>query len=593
MIKINKIYDFEKIFLILFCTGSVMFFGFCYNNHIYQKEQLQLFEVTFRYLSDAISRHGGIAIYISEFFIQFFHLPITGAIIITLLLFLLQKLTKQVLVKVAGGSTLILFSFLPAVGYWIILLDDFYCLSGLTGLLISLAGALFYLNISDARIRGVIGIMLIPVVYWLAGAAYSVFVMIVIVAEIIFRFSSKEKTAPVYIPILLINILLAMAVPLAAREFLFRDTILQAFISAAYYRISIFFPIPLLLLFAFFPLSILLQKLTLLFVTEKQSASADLLSITILLLFLAWGIKNTGDFKAERQFAYENLVYKDQWDKIVNKAEKEKPTDRISLVAVNLALAKTGLLSSKMFQFDQKENSLFLTYERKGMTPFMASESFYHLGLINFAQMFAMETIESTPDAKYPVRSFKRVAETFIINGQYDIALKYLTPLSHTLFYRKWAKESVSLLHDEEKISAHPYWRLMRDLRSKYDFYYNEKQNDFALRCLLLSNPGNKMAFEYLMADYLLKKDFDGFLAYLPFADSLGYNELPSVWQEAAAYIGTRVSQMPPQLGKYTIDPDIFSRIRNYAQIFSTGRQDTVRMRKEFSNTYWYYLHYK
>jgi hypothetical protein len=227
------------------------------------------------------------------------------------------------------------------------------------------------------------------------------------------------------------------------------------------------------------------------------------------------------------------------------------------------------------------------------MTPFMASEPFYHLGLINFAQMFAMETIESTPDAKYPVRSFKRVAETFIINGQYDIALKYLTPLSHTLFYHKWAKESVSLLHDEERISAHPYWRLMRDLRSKYDFYYNEKQNDFALRCLLLSNPGNKLAFEYLMADYLLKKDFDGFLAYLPFADSLGYNELPSVWQEAAAYIGTRVSQMPPQLGKYTIDPDIISRIRNYAQIFSTSRQDTVRMRKEFGNTYWYYLHYK
>jgi hypothetical protein len=154
MIKINKIYDFEKIFLILFCTGSVMFFGFFYNNHIYQKEQLQLFEMTFMYLSDAISRHGGIAIYISEFFIQFFHLPFMGAIIITLFLFLLQKLTKQVLVKVAGGSTLILFSFLPAVGYWIILLDDFYCLSGLAGLLISLAGALFYLNISDARVRG-------------------------------------------------------------------------------------------------------------------------------------------------------------------------------------------------------------------------------------------------------------------------------------------------------------------------------------------------------------------------------------------------------------------------------------------------------
>ncbi len=593
MIKIDKTYGFEKIFLILFCIGSLIFFGFFYNNHLYQKEQLQLFEVTFRYLSDAISRHGGIAIYISEFLIQFFHLPFIGAIIITLLLFLLQRLTKKVLLKVEGGSPLILFSFLPAVGYWIILLDDFYCLSGLIGLLISITGVLLYLNIIKTRIRGVAGIILIPVVYWLTGAAYSVFVLIVIVSEILLRLSKKEKTVLVSIPILLIYILLAMAVPLVAREFLFRDTILQAFISAAYYRISIFFPLPLILLFVFFPLSILLQKLMLLTLAEKQSASPDLLSIPVLLLFLAWGIKNTGDFNAERQLAYENLVCYEKWGKIIELAEKEQPSDRISLMAVNLALAKKGELSSKMFMFDQKGSSLFMDYERRGMTPFIASEPYFNLGLINFAQMFAMETIESTPDTKYPVRSFKRVAETFIINGQYQIAHKYLLPLSHTVFYRRWAKECISLLYDEEKINAHPWWGYMRGLRSKYDFYYNSMQPEIALRYLLISNPGNKTAYEYIMANYLLHKDFDGFLAYLPLADTLGYNKLPSVWQEAAAYISTRVNQMPPQLGKYIIDPDIINHIRNYAQVFSTSKQDTVRMKKEFGNTYWYYLHYK
>ena len=593
MIKINKTYSFEKIFLILFCTGSLVFFGFFYNNHLYQKEQLQLFEVTFRYLTDAISRHGGIAIYISEFFIQFFHLPFIGAIIITLLLFLLQRLTKKVLVKVEEGSPLILFSFLPAVGYWIILLDDFYCLSGLIGLLISLTGVLLYLNTNKTRIRGVTGIILIPVVYWLTGAAYSVFVLIVIVAEIILRLSKKKKTGPVSIPVLLVYILLAIAVPLVAREFLFRDTILQSFISAAYYRISIFFPVPLILLFAFFPLSILLQKLIVLILSEKQPVSPDLLSITVLLIFLAWGIQNTGDFKAERQLAFENLVCYEKWGKIIQLAEKEQPSDQISLVAVNLALAKRGELSSKMFMFDQKESGLFMNYERRGMTPFIASEPYFNLGLINFAQMFAMETIESTPNAKYPVRSFKRVAETYIINGQYQLAHKYLLPLSHAVFYRRWAKECISLLNDEEKINAHPWWGHIRGLRSKYDFYYNPLQPEIALRYLLISNPGNKTPYEYIMANYLLHKDFDGFLAYLPLADSLGYKKLPSVWQEAVAYIGTRVSQLPPQLGKYAIDPDIINHIRNYAQVFSTSKQDTVRMKKEFGNTYWYYLHYK
>ena len=170
------------------------------------------------------------------------------------------------------------------------------------------------------------------------------------------------------------------------------------------------------------------------------------------------------------------------------------------------------------------------------MTPFIAGEPFYYLGLVNFAQMFAMETIESTPDAKYPVRAFKRVAETFIINGQYENAKKYLIPLSHTLFYRRWANECISLLYNEEKINTHPYWGSMRKLIPKYDFYYNAKQIDIALRYLLLSNRENKVTLEYLMAHYLLHKDLDGFIQYLPSTEGLNYKGLPVVLQQARLY---------------------------------------------------------
>jgi hypothetical protein len=591
--KFSKIQGFEKIFTLISCVGSLIFLGFFYNNHLYRKEQLQLFELTSGYLLNAISNHGGISIWISELLIQFFHLPFAGAIILTLLVLLLQRLTRCIITKVTGKSQLILFSFIPAIGYWIILLDDFYCLSGLTGLLISLAGTLFYLNISRPWKRAIAGLVLIPALYWLTGAAYTVFVLIIVVAEIIFRIRRKEKPATVSVFILVANILLAIIIPLTAREFLFRDTILQSFISEAYYSIRIFFPLPLILIFLSFPLLIVLQNYIADNISEKQSAVTSLIAYPVLLCFAIWGAFRTADFKVEKTMAYENLAYGSKWEEIVIRAENEKPTDGVSIAAINIALAKTAQLSSKMFLFDQTKNSLFLKYLRKGMTPFIASEPFYQLGLFNFAQMFAMETIESTPDAKYPVRSFKRVAETFIINGQYDIAMKYLSPLSHTLFYRKWAKEAISLIRDEAKIGADPYWSRMRNLKSKYDFYYNPQQTDMALRYLLISNPLNKTAYEYIMAYYLLQKDFDGFLAYLPLADTLGYNKLPLVWQEAAAYIGTRLNKMPSQMGKYTIDPDIISRIGDYAREFSAGRQDTIRMNKQFGNTYWFYLHYK
>ena len=583
----------ERIPLLLFASGSLVFLGFFYNNHLYQKEQLQLFEVTFSYFFQTISHQGGLAIYLGEFLTQFFHIPFAAAIITTILLLLLQQTTARLLVIITGKSSLILFSFLPAIGYWIVLLNDFYNLSGLTGLLISLSMACFYINMKESRSRTISGFFLIPAVYWLTGGAYLVFTMIIILSESIFRLREEKTRVTESLLVLMIYLLLTIFIPLIARKFIITDTILQSYLSEAYYKIRIFFPLPLILIFVSFPLLILIRQFLPQNFSGKLLLRINLISVIILIGLSVWGVAYYGDFKAEKIMAYENLVYSKEWVKIIVRAEKEQPSDPVSILAVNLALAESGQLSSKMFDFNQKKNSLFPEYERRGMTPFIANEIFYHLGLINYSQMFALETIESTPDAKYPVRAFRRVAETFIINGQYDIALKYLTPVSHTLFYRQWAKDCMSYLYNEEKINAHPVWGPKRTYSSRYDFYYNSKQIDIALRYLLISNPGNRIAFEYLMAYYLLQKNFDGFIGNIYLADELNYNGLPLIWQQASAYILTRLSQVPPQLEKYRISDDVVNSIKLYARLFSAEKQDTIKIKKEFGNTYWYYLHFK
>ena len=583
----------EKFLLLFYCTGSLVFLGVFYNNHLYQKEQLQLFETTFQYLVQKISHQGGLADYISEFFIQFFHLPFMGAFVITVAFFLMQRMFKKILQITVGKPPTILFCFLPALGYWILLLNDFYCLSGEVGLLLALLATLIYLNVRNTRVKSFIGIFLLFIVYWFTGGAYILYAVIILISELIFRLDKREKQNNISLLFLLLFFLLAILLPLVVRGFIIKDTVFQSYISESYYKIRIFFPLPLILIFSSFPLFILIQNFIPDQVSEKQLNAINALSVAVLFTLTIWGVIHNGDFKAESQIAYDNLVYKEEWGKIIKRAEKEQPSDQISLVAINLALAKEGDLSSKMFMFHQTKSSLFIDYKRRGMTPFITGEPYYYLGLFNFAQMFAMETLESTPDTRFPSRSFRRIAETYIINGQYDIALKYLTPLSHTLFYRKWAKECISLLNNEERINSHPYWGYMRGLRLKYDFYYDPGKNDIALSFLLVSNPENKTVFEYLMAYYLLQKDFDGFLAGLPYAERLNYNKLPLVWQEAAAYIETRVQQVPVQLMKYSISNDIIANIRAYAEQFSSNKQDTMKIQKEFGNTYWYYLHFR
>ncbi|MFZ0280103.1 MAG: DUF6057 family protein [Bacteroidales bacterium] len=572
----------EKTLLVLFTIASGTFFCFFYDNHLYQREQLQMFQLTFSYLIERLSVQGGFAIYFGEFFTQFFGIPLAGAAIISMFLVFLQMATRKLLFTISGNKNLEILSFLPAVGYWILLTQQFYYLSGLIGLLISVLASVFYLGIKRDKRRILSGILLIPLLYWLTGGAFLVFTLNIIIPVLSTgKRSDRSLFSKFSIPLL--YILLASLIPVITRNFLITDSLLQSYLSGAYYAISIFFPVPLIVVFLVIPSLILLQSL--LPLSDKQSSLLSIVSVILVATINIAGIKLFAGFKEEKEMAYDNLVYDQNWDGVIRLAENEQPASRRSMVAVNLALARTGQLSTKMFRFDQDENSLFLDYERRGMTPFIANEPFYYLGLINFSQMFAMESIESTPDAKIPVRAFKRVAETYYINDQYDVAGRYFYRIGHTLFYNKWAEKFLEL-NSREAVER-------RKLKPKDDFFYNGQQMDIALRYLLIANPENRMAYEYLMAHYLLKKDFDGFLKAINMVKSMKYDTLPVVFQEAIAYILTIVPEMPAQLQNLTPDKAVTDRIRDYARLYSEDREDTAGMKKEFGDTYWYYLHFK
>ena len=78
--------------------------------------------------------------------------------------------------------------------------------------------------------------------------------------------------------------------------------------------------------------------------------------------------------------------------------------------------------------------------------------------MINDAQRFTFEAMEAIPNFRKSGRCFKRLSETNLINGQYEVAAKYLRLLSKTLFYKEWAEETMTYLYDENKINAHSEW---------------------------------------------------------------------------------------------------------------------------------------
>ena len=53
------------------------------------------------------------------------------------------------------------------------------------------------------------------------------------------------------------------------------------------------------------------------------------------------------------------------------------------------------------------------------------------------------------------------------------------------------------------------------------------------LGLLLQHNKSNRMAFEYMLAYVLQKKDLERFMKYYPLGKDLGYNHIPISYQEA------------------------------------------------------------
>jgi hypothetical protein len=282
---------------------------------------------------------------------------------------------------------------------------------------------------------------------------------------------------------------------------------------------------------------------------------------------------------------YDYLVRLNDWRSIIAKAEKHAPDLPMSVGATNLALAMTNQLGERAFDFFQRgREGLLPRFERNFTTAQLTGEIYFHLGLINTAQRFAFESMEALPNYNKSARSVKRLAETNLINGQYEVARKYLKMLQKTIFYRPWAQRMMALLGDEKAIDEHPLYGWLRKARIQDDFLFSEDELDKICGQLFLHNQQNQMAVQYLLMAPLLDKNIQNFMTYAQVVQSsINYN--PRACQEAIAFAFMQQRQQPPQ---GVVSPMVLQRMNEFARVYSCSKSSPELMR--FKNTVWYYL---
>lgn len=214
------------------------------------------------------------------------------------------------------------------------------------------------------------------------------------------------------------------------------------------------------------------------------------------------------NFKAERVMQYDFMARHQQWNRILQTISAEKPNNQIGVTVQNLALAMRGMLLEQMANFNQNGIvGLLPDVKEDAASPLPTAEAFYQLGMINVAQRTVFEAQEAILDFQKSSRCYQRLAQTNLINGQYEVARKYLSALQKTLFYRDWANETLPLLGNEEAIARHPEYGRLRQWAYKDEFYFSDHVTPEMLESLYFGNTDNRMAYQYLLAYYVLTGD--------------------------------------------------------------------------------------
>ena len=183
-----------------------------------------------------------------------------------------------------------------------------------------------------------------------------------------------------------------------------------------------------------------------------------------------------------------------------------------------------------------------------------------------------------------------------MVKGKLPTARVYLGALNKTLFDSEWAGHYLSFLQSEQSLLADEQVRLLKERMMESDYSFASYSPEKILLLLLEKNRKNQMAFEYLMAWYLLTRELEKFAQNLWRLDDFEYSGIPRHYEEAVliyeVLTGSKVD-----LGGRRISPRTYERARGFSDISNRlrGSDQLTVMRatiRDYSDSYFFYYNF-
>jgi tetratricopeptide (TPR) repeat protein len=571
--------------------------------------QFPMFKTGWEFLREHATEPGKLTEYAAAFVSQLYALPWLGALVVTAVAGLLCLGAWSCLVHLTGRRPTVA-HYVPAL--LLLLPYNVYrnpMAAGL-GLSVAVGCACVYaaLRARPGWMRSLAFVALFGGCYYLAGGASLIFAWLCVVFAV--AAERRPLTGAAYAA-------LAAAVP-----YLVGKVILRLRITDAYFRLWFFHqdsdPLQGWFVAALYAFWIALPMWGLLWpwlrarpwwaaaLTRMVSAAGPLgrlarggvgrgaLSVAPFALGVAViGGSYNGDLRAVFQVEY--CAQHQQWSKLLQTVRGHRWRHYTFFISwdVNRALGHLNQMSDRMFAYQQGVLGLvpnptsFGAGEALQPVWIKLSDVLWELGRVNEAEHMAYEALEFTGDNPRIIRQLALIA---VAKRETETARILLRALRQDLWNGRWAAEYLRRLEADPSGSFDDEIRRVRALRVDRDPVGWIPAADM-LSQSLEKNPGNRMAFEYLMADCLLNRNLGLFAANISRLKDFSYPSIPRHYEEALL-LYTKASPSEGYVYEHYISDETK---RRYEGFVDAGRRSGLSaataqaLAKGFGDTYFYY----
>ena len=563
-------------------AAAFVLFGFGVGTDCYHIMQQPAFLTDFEFFNEFPGVPGGIGEYCSCFVEQYFSSPVFGGFLLTveillsawLLIVLVGKIFRT---EITEKSLLWLVPLFVAV---VCCNNVYFAFHIITQLIIMLAvSVLLHFLPGESRFFWLFEAIAAVMVYHCCGPLYlygfcsgGIILQFLINSERKFvNCVSLLAVAGVY-PLILYRFFL----PLPPEPVFYSPVAMKTILEMYQPWIFMFYLIV--------PLSFVCQRISI----KKRQNLWYAFSYAAMLGIVIWAYS---DSESRRERFSARIICeaeRENWQYVIENAGKLGRYDRVTNFYYDLALAKTGLMSSKLFEYPQLlgNEGLLLEEPLAGGLCFHSSTQYFQIGQIPNSLRFAYESIIYYKHSPYVL---KRIIDCLIISEHYTEAEMFLKQLSRNMLEGDFVRDRRRYMRGKSDCQlSDELVEEKQSQRVRLDYIMSPAFRNFEE--LLLANPKNKAATDYLLCYCMLDNDLENFVNTL-LASDYSLKNLPKHYQEAVAVYRATSKNPNPKIRAAELDQTLVNRFKDFAKLANRPDEKSYRLAKQyFNHTYWLYF---